>query len=292
MSFADYKPGAPSYGSDSVWGVPSSSGASASPTPGTDRSEEARTLQQMRDGVQTFARRVSQLDEAVRQIGTPRDNHALRARVRNGVDEAQLQMHELASLVKRVSALDMSSADKKKYTALRQKLIEDFARTSNEFKRVSQLAAEREKAPIPAAVLKSAQAGGSAVLTTQESQALLEAERREQAEQLESRRAFVDGVNLEREEEVRQLEANVAQVNEMFKDLAHIIEEQGVLIDNIDANVSHAVEEVEEGEKQVDKAAHYQKKSRSKMCCILATSVAILIVVVILIVVPTVLSRR
>lgn len=292
MSFADYKPGAPpSYGSDSGWGVsPSSSGAS--PTPGSDRSEEARTLQQMRDGVQTFARRVSQLDEAVRQIGTPRDNHALRARVRNGVDEAQLQMHELAALVKRVSALDMSGADKKKYTPLRQKLIEDFARTSNEFKRVSQLAAEREKAPIPAAVLKSAQAGGSAILTTQESQALLEAERREQAVQLESQRAYIDGINLEREEEVRQLEANVAQVNEMFKDLAHIIEEQGVLIDNIDANVSHAVEEVEEGEKQVDKAVHYQKKSRSKMCCILATAVAILIIVIICIVVPTVLARR
>lgn len=296
MSFADFSHGggsgstSPSFGrADKAWGMGGSSGAGGGAM-GGDESEESRMLRQLQDGMQVFARRVAQLDDAVKLIGTPRDNHALRGRVRNGVDEAQLQMLELAAQVKRISAVDMSGADKRRYSAQRQKLIEDFVRSGNDFKRVSQLAAEREKAPIPEAVLRQARAAGAGA-DEQERQALLEAERREQAAQLESQRAYIDGVNLEREEEVRQLESNVIQVNEMFHDLAQIIKEQDVLIDNIDSNVTRALDDVEEGEKNIDKAVTYQKKGRSKMCCILVTAIIILLVVIVCIVVPVVVKK-
>lgn len=295
MSFADFSQKgngsqSPSYArADRSWGIDGGSGLGPAGAGGSE-SEESRMLRQLQDGMQVFARRVAQLDDAVKLIGTPRDNHALRARVRNGVDEAQVQMHELAAQVKRVSAVDLSGAAKQRYSAQRQKLIEDFVRSGNDFKRVSQLAAEREKAPIPEAVLRQARAAGAGA-DEQERQALLEAERREQAAQLESQRAYIDGVNLEREEEVRQLEANVTQVNEMFHDLAQIIREQDVLIDNIDSNVSRALDDVEEGEKNIDKAVSYQKKGRSKMCCILVTAIILLLVVIVCIVVPVVVKK-
>jgi len=264
-------------------------GGGASAGAAQDNSVEAQELKKLQDSVQLFSRRVSQIETSVRQIGTPRDNHALRNRVRNGVDEAQLQMREITAAVKKISAMDMSTPDKKMYHTRRQKLIEDFVRIGKDFQRVSAMAAEREKAPIPETVMKKAQAG--AEMDTQEKQALLEAERKEQAAQLEAQRAYIDGVNLEREEEVRQLESNVIMVNEMFHDLAQIVKEQDVLIDNIDANVTTALTNVEEGEKEIDKAADYQKKSRSKMCCILSLLLIILLVVVVLIVVPVVISK-
>jgi len=254
-----------------------------------DTSVEAQELKKLQDSVQLFSRRVSQIETTMKQIGTPRDNHALRSRLRNGVDEAQLQMREITAHVKRISAMDMSGQEKKKYQTLRQKLIEDFVRIGKDFQRVSAIAAEREKAPIPEAVMRKAQAG--AEMDTQEKQALLEAERKEQAAQLENQRAYIDGVNLQREDEVRQLESNVIMVNEMFHDLAEIVKEQDVLIDNIDSNVTHALDDVQQGEKEIDKAMDYQKKGRSKMCCILALVTIILLVVVLVIVVPIVVKK-
>jgi len=185
--------------------------------------------------------------------------------------------------------MNMNGADKKKYHTLRQKLVEDFVRIGKDFMNVSQMAAKKEKAPIPEAVMKKAQSGAD--LDNQEKQALLEQERKEMAAQLENQRAYIDGVNLQREEEIRQLEQNVAQVNEMFHDLAQIVKDQDVLIDNIDSNISNALENVEEGEKEIDKAAEYQKKSRSKMCCILAICVVILLVLVLAIVIPIVAKK-
>jgi len=256
---------------------------------GPEEGPEARELQKLQNNVQQFARRVVEIENNVKMIGTPRDNHTLRARVRNGVDEVGLQMKQIMADVKRISMMDMNGPDKKKYNVQRQKLIQEFTNTGNEFKRVAAVAAQREKAPIPESVLKKAQTG--AAMDDQERQGLLEAERREQAIQMENQRAYIDGVNLQLEEEVRQLEESVIQVNEMFHDLAQIVSEQGVLIDTIEANVVTAKENVEEGERQIDKAGEYQKKSRSKMCCILIFSIIILLVVVLIIVIPVVVHK-
>jgi len=272
-------------------------GSNSSPAPGgpfsgfggPEESVEGKELQKLQSNVQSFARRVAEIDNYVRMIGTPRDNHGLRARVRNGVDEVNLQMKQIMSDVKRISQMDMSGPDKKKYVVQRQKLIQEFSNSGNDFKRVAAIAAEREKTPIPEAVMKKAQTG--AAMDDQERQGLLEAERREQAGQMEAQRAYIDGVNLQREEEVRQLEESVIQVNEMFHDLAQIVTEQGMLIDTIESNVVGAKENVEEGEKEIDKAMDYQKKSRSKMCCILVVCIIILLVVVLCIVIPTVISK-
>jgi len=270
-------------------GPSSSSGGYNSGYYNFEESPESRELSKLQSSVQLLARRVAEIDSNVRSIGTPRDNHALRAKVRNGVDEVNLQIKQIMVDVKRISAMDMNGPDKKKYSVQRQKLVEEFTRTGNDFKRVAEVAAEREKTPIPESVMRKAQTGAS--LDDQERQNLLEAERREQAEQMEAQRAYIDGVNLQREDEVKQLEESVIQVNEMFHDLAQIVSEQGVLIDTIESNVVDAKTNVEEGEKEIDKAAEYQKKSRSKMCCILVFSIILLLVVVLCIVLPIVIKK-
>jgi len=275
-------------GNNNGWGM-TGGGSSRDFSGLQDDSVEARELDKLRGDVQQFSRHVSQIESNVKLIGTSRDNHGLRNRIRTDVDATQLQMREIAAHVKQVSAMNMNGADKKKYHTLRQKLVEDFVRIGKDFMNVSQMAAKKEKAPIPEAVMKKAQSGAD--LDNQEKQALLEQERKEMAAQLENQRAYIDGVNLQREEEIRQLEQNVAQVNEMFHDLAQIVKDQDVLIDNIDSNISNALENVEEGEKEIDKAAEYQKKSRSKMCCILAICVVILLVLVLAIVIPIVAKK-
>ena len=61
-------------------------------------------------------------------------------------------------------------------------------------------------------------------------------------------------------------------VNEIFKDLAIMVHEQGEVIDSIEANVDNAATHVETANVQLEKARHYQKASRRKLCIILIIS--------------------
>ncbi|KAK7486647.1 hypothetical protein BaRGS_00022048, partial [Batillaria attramentaria] len=62
----------------------------------------------------------------------------------------------------------------------------------------------------------------------------------------------------EREERIRQLESDVLDVNEIFRDLGAMISEQGEVLNDIEANVERAYSNVETGNEQLVKAADYQ----------------------------------
>eukprot|EP00795_Rhopilema_esculentum_P007539 gene7539-13322_t len=79
----------------------------------------------------------------------------------------------------------------------------------------------------------------------------------------------------EREEAIRKLESDIIDVNDIFKDLALMVHEQGDIVDSIEANVGNAAANIEEGNVQLEKARDYQKASRRKLCCL----VVILLVV-------------
>ncbi|EDO44588.1 predicted protein, partial [Nematostella vectensis] len=65
----------------------------------------------------------------------------------------------------------------------------------------------------------------------------------------------------ERERAIRQLEADIVGVNEIFRDLGNMIHEQGEVIDSIEANVETAAVHVETANVQLDKARGYQVKN-------------------------------
>uniref|UniRef100_A0A667HY83 Syntaxin-7 n=1 Tax=Lynx canadensis TaxID=61383 RepID=A0A667HY83_LYNCA len=62
----------------------------------------------------------------------------------------------------------------------------------------------------------------------------------------------------ERESSIRQLEADIMDINEIFKDLGMMIHEQGDVIDSIEANVENAEVHVQQANQQLSRAAEYQ----------------------------------
>ncbi|KAA0183286.1 hypothetical protein HAZT_HAZT005692 [Hyalella azteca] len=58
----------------------------------------------------------------------------------------------------------------------------------------------------------------------------------------------------ERESQIRQLEADIGDVNQIFKDLATMVHEQGEVIDSIEANVETAQVNVSQGNVQLASA--------------------------------------
>ncbi|CAB1320405.1 unnamed protein product [Coregonus sp. 'balchen'] len=75
-----------------------------------------------------------------------------------------------------------------------------------------------------------------------------------------------------------RLSSDILDVNQIFKDLAVMIHDQGDMIDSIEANVESAEVHVDRGTEQLQRAAYYQLKSRKKMC-ILAVVLSIVLTI-------------
>lgn len=87
----------------------------------------------------------------------------------------------------------------------------------------------------------------------------------------------------EREKEVNAIVKSIVDLNVIFKDLSHMVADQGTILDRIDYNIEQTHVQVQEGYKQLQKADAYQRKNR-KMCAIIilaATTIALLFVLII-----------
>lgn len=90
----------------------------------------------------------------------------------------------------------------------------------------------------------------------------------------------------EREEEVNKIVRSIVDLNDIFKDLAHMVNEQGTVLDRIDYNIEQTQVQVHEGYKQLQKAERYQRSNR-KMHCILILGATIIVLVILLIIVKS-----
>ncbi|KAJ0079925.1 hypothetical protein Patl1_22907 [Pistacia atlantica] len=88
----------------------------------------------------------------------------------------------------------------------------------------------------------------------------------------------------ERHDAVRDLERKLLELQQIFLDMAVLVDAQGDMIDNIESQVSSAVDHVQSGNTALQKAKKLQKSSRKWMCIaiiILLIIVAIIVVAVI-----------
>ncbi|XP_050671330.1 syntaxin-16 isoform X2 [Leptidea sinapis] len=79
----------------------------------------------------------------------------------------------------------------------------------------------------------------------------------------------------EREQEVNKIVRSIVDLNDIFKDLAHMVHEQGSILDRIDYNIEQTEVQVHEGYKQLQRAERFQRKNRT-MNEIIVLSVIIL----------------
>ena len=90
--------------------------------------------------------------------------------------------------------------------------------------------------------------------------------------------AFEDerGDNLQRNvmqqrenDEINQLTQKAEEVQQLFKDLAVLIADQGTIIDRIDYNIQEAKTNAEAAHEEIVEAEKYQKKSRMWVCAVI-----------------------
>lgn len=88
---------------------------------------------------------------------------------------------------------------------------------------------------------------------------------------------------VERDRRVRQIEADMLDCNQIFKDLASMVHAQGEVIDTIEGNIEGAQQNTAQGVEQLRSAANYQRKYRQKTCILLVLVVVVAAVVALVI---------
>lgn len=87
-----------------------------------------------------------------------------------------------------------------------------------------------------------------------------------------------------RHKDIVRLESSIKELHDMFVDIAMLVETQGDIVNNIEVQVSKAVDHIVVAKTETKKAIQYQNKARKKtiIIAVVCTVLAVLILAIIL----------
>ncbi|KAL9230671.1 hypothetical protein vseg_005992 [Gypsophila vaccaria] len=233
---------------------------------------------------------VSTFQRLVNTLGTPKDTPEFREKLHKTRLHIGQLVKDTSAKLKQASENDHNAnvtASKKIADA---KLAKDFQSVLKEFQKAQRLAAERETAYspyVPQAVLPSSYTASEIDVNTDktpEQRALLVEARRQEVLLLDNEITFNEAIIEERDQGIQEIQHQIGEVNEIFKDLAVLVHDQGVMIDDIGSNLENAHAATAQGRTQLAKASKTQKSNSSLTCLLLVIFGIILLIVLIIIV--------
>ncbi|CAJ2512128.1 Uu.00g077530.m01.CDS01 [Anthostomella pinea] len=222
---------------------------------------------------------ISKLRSDISLLGTKRDNPRLRERVHTVLEESTEQFKEVGEGIKKVQTWE-DVTPTQKYS--QQKLSREFKSALSEFQYLQREALEKQRASVTAARAaldpnSPGEVGASGYEGEQLQLQLQEQEQIHLAPQDEV--DFQDALITEREEEIRQIEEGVGDLNVLFQQVAQIVNEQGETLQTIEDNAVNVREDTRGADVELRSAARYQKNARSKACCLLLVLAVIMTIV-------------
>ncbi|CAL9732224.1 syntaxin Pep12p [Monosporozyma unispora] len=86
--------------------------------------------------------------------------------------------------------------------------------------------------------------------------------------------AYQQNLIRQRDEEIQNIEQGIGELHDIFRDLSTVVQQQGVLVDNIEANIYSTVDNTQKASKELHKAMLSQRK-QSKWCIYLLAILSI-----------------
>ncbi|XP_060171499.1 syntaxin-22-like isoform X1 [Lycium barbarum] len=231
----------------------------------------------------------------VSTLGTPKDTlqfrHKLLRLLFNLFYHSTRQ--QIGELIKETSAKlkqaiesdkhSQSSATKKIADA---KLARDFQSVLKKFQKAQQLAAQREAAHTPF-ISQPINLSGSPELQTSsstgpESSSILLESKRQDVVQLDHEIVLNEAIIEEREQGIMEIQHHIGELNEMFKDLALLVNEQGIMLDDISSNVESSHDATAQAAQQLTKASKIHRSTSSMSCLLLVIFGVILLIIIVL----------
>ncbi|XP_076042699.1 syntaxin-7-like isoform X2 [Oratosquilla oratoria] len=248
--------------------------------------------------IQKISQNVKSIQQLVNQLGTEQDSQQLRAQLHKVQHYTGGLAKDTSTEIRTFQALQLPAGeDARIWKMQRERLTREFTEALNGFQAAQREAASKEKE-----ALKRARADSDAhYFEDKTSTALLDLGgnsgggggggnrlQQQQQQQMQMQQQMEQEAEVhalqERETHIKQLESDIQDVNQIFKDLATMVHEQGETIDSIEANVESAQVHVARGGGEIRDALRYQNKARRKRVCLIIISVVVLAIVIGLIV--------
>ncbi|KAM0246598.1 hypothetical protein ACHAQJ_010159 [Trichoderma viride] len=234
---------------------------------------------ELKNKLQSLLGNNRKLANDVNVLGTKKDTPRLRERVHDTMEKSREVCKEIGDGVKKLQTWD-DLTKQQKYE--QTKISSDFQTAIQEFQGLQRRALEKERASVTAAREAQASeitgAGGEEQLQLQQQQQLSQLAPQDEVD-------FQEALIVEREEEIRNIEQGVGDLNVLFKQVAQIVTEQGQQLITISDTVENIHESTRGADVETRQAARYQKAARNKGCCLLLILAVILTIVLLAILV-------
>ncbi|KAL4978068.1 t-SNARE [Aspergillus desertorum] len=241
-----------------------------------DDPEFQRLTESLSNQLFTLTSNITRLSDQIALLGTKRDTERVRERVHNLLEQSRTGFRDVSEGIKKVQNWEDVNPSQK-WT--QQKLSTEFKATLEEFQTIQRRVLEKQRASAVAArtAVDEAEHPTESVAQQQQQQ-LLEVEQPRLANQDEV--DFQEALIIEREAEIRNIEQSVSELNELFRDVAHIVHEQGEQLDTISGNVENVHANTQGANVELRSASRYQKNARTKACCLLIILAVILAIII------------
>ncbi|KAK2763979.1 hypothetical protein FQN54_009598 [Arachnomyces sp. PD_36] len=241
-----------------------------------DDPEFQKLTAKLSDELFTLTSNTSRLSNQIALLGTKRDTERVRERVHDLLQETRDGFRDVGEGIKKVQMWEDVNPSQK-WT--QQKLSSEFKFTLDEFQTVQRRALEKQRASATAARTALDEAGEPTSPTQDHQQQQQQLQEQPQlASQYEV--DFQDSLIIERETEIRNIEQSVGELNELFRDVAHIVQEQGGQLELISENVENTRNDTRGADTELRSASKYQKKARNKACCLLVILAIVLVIII------------
>ncbi|GAN04444.1 t-SNARE [Mucor ambiguus] len=267
MSFNDLEQG---------FGVSSSARTRVQQPEGTDSDYKSLT-QRVSQQVFHINGNITSIERLVGFLGTSRDTPDIRNKLHDVTEGTRDLIKETTSNIKSLTQYTTSDPKKTRQRKLeQQKLSKDFQKVLAEFQKIQResVSKQREyvdkKKATTAALQSQVDDEEGDQVQHQEQQQLLQADdaqRRIQIEALDNEIEYNETLISEREGEIQGIEQGITELNEIFRDLGMLVNEQDSGIQSIYGNVLNISQNTKQAADELTTANRHQKRARKNMCC-------------------------
>ncbi|TRY88468.1 hypothetical protein DNTS_005151 [Danionella cerebrum] len=227
--------------------------------------------QSITSNIQRISQLTHEIHQLMRHLGTTQDTTELR----QTLQEKQLRANQLAKVtdksLKEFSSLPVSTEQRQRKIQ-KERLITEFSNALAVFQKAQREVAVKEKEFVARG--GDADDGFGGVTSPFQS---------EFKSQTQSYEEMITEEDLqliqERESAIRQLESDITDINDIFRDLGMMVHEQGDMIDSIEANVSNSELHVQSATHQLSRAAGSQTSFRKKIFILIAVLVVLAVII-------------
>ncbi|KAF9206104.1 hypothetical protein BGZ49_002982 [Haplosporangium sp. Z 27] len=210
---------------------------------------------------------VSSIQRLVGFLGTGKDSEDVRNKLHDVTEQTRVLVKDTSQDIKDLARLDNTQAKKLEHN----KLSKDFQKVLVEFQKVQRVSAEKQREVVDRARHSNVRNDyEDEVREDSGDQPLInDSQRRMQLMVVDNELEYNESLIVQREEEIREIEHGITELNEIFRDLGTMVNEQGSMLDSIENNVTSISMSTNAASEQLTTAAIHQKNARKKSCYLL-----------------------